>query len=189
MISISIEDEMPDGNIVSPPSRRFWELLGTLCVVLLTVLLFCALAEAGLRIFYRRSLDFSMEMWKYAVVLKHPVANPQLSFSHAPNRSAFLMGVPVSINSYGLRDREYSVEKPPNVYRIVMLGDSTTLGWGVPEEQTVAKILERELNTASCPGLSEWQHDHSKVRCCRTPRMGTSGLLKIAQAALMSWTT
>src|ERR1035437_6099593 len=90
-----------------------------------------------------------MEMWKYAVLLKHPVANPRLSFAHAPNRSAFLMGVPVSINSHGLRDREYSLAKPRDVYRIVMLGDSTTFGWGVPVEQTVAKILERQLNAAT----------------------------------------
>ena len=89
-----------------------------------------------------------MEMWKYAVALKHPVPDPNLSFAHVPGRSAFLMGAPVSINSHGLRDREYSEAKPPGVYRIVMLGDSTTFGWGVTEEQTVAKILERELNKA-----------------------------------------
>jgi hypothetical protein len=102
--------------------------------------------EIALRIVFARSLDFSMEMWKYAVELKRPVANPNLSFAHAPNRSAFLMGVPVSINSHGLRDREYSEAKPPGVTRILMLGDSTTFGWGVREEDTVAKILERELN-------------------------------------------
>jgi lysophospholipase L1-like esterase len=89
-----------------------------------------------------------MEMWKYAVALKHPVPDPNLSFAHIPGRSAFLMGVPVSINSHGLRDREYPAVKPPGVYRIVMLGDSTTFGWGVTEQQTVAKILERELNKA-----------------------------------------
>jgi hypothetical protein len=116
-------------------------------VLLIGVVLFCCLAaEVALRIVFARSLDFSMEMWKYATQLKRPVTDPHLSFAHAPNRSAFLMGVPVSINSNGLRDREYSLAKPPDVYRIVMLGDSTTFGWGVPVEQTVAKLLETELN-------------------------------------------
>jgi lysophospholipase L1-like esterase len=93
-----------------------------------------------------------MEMWKYAVQLKHPVADPNLSFAHVPNRSANLMGVPVSINSHGHRDREYAETRSPGVYRIVILGDSTTFGWGVPAEETVAKILEAELNKAGAPG-------------------------------------
>jgi lysophospholipase L1-like esterase len=108
--------------------------------------------ELGLRVVFARSLDFSMEMWKYAITLKHPVPDPHLSFAHIPNSSAFLMGVPVSINSHGHRDREYPVAKPSDVYRIVMLGDSTTFGWGVPEEQTVAKILEGELNRGASSG-------------------------------------
>lgn len=111
----------------------------------------CALAlgalglELALRIAYRHSLDFSMEMWKYAVALKRPVADPDLGFVHAPNTSAFLMGADMRISSQGLRDREYSLEKPAGVYRILMLGDSTTLGWGVKVEDTAAKVLEREL--------------------------------------------
>ena len=137
-----------EGHIAAAPRRRFRDLLTSLAVLLATVGIFCAGMEGALRIVYRRSMDFSMEMWKYAVALKRPVANPQLSFAHVPNRSAFLMGVPVSINSHGLRDREYPIEKGPDVYRIVMLGDSTTFGWGVPLEQTVAKILESRLNAS-----------------------------------------
>jgi lysophospholipase L1-like esterase len=121
-------------------------------VLLSTILLFSAALEAALRAIFAHSLDFGMEMWKYAAQLKQPVADPQLSFVHIPNRSAFLMGVDVSINSQGLRDREHSPVKPPGVYRIVILGDSTILGWGVPVEQTVPKILERELNRATVPG-------------------------------------
>ena len=128
------------------------QLLLNFAVLACTILFVCVTMEVALRIIYARSLDFSMEMWKYATKLKHPVADPNLSFSHAPNRSAFLMGVPFSINSQGLRDREYSTERPPGVYRIVMLGDSTTVGWGVPLEQTVAKILERRLNQSCVEG-------------------------------------
>ena len=120
-------------------------------LLLVTVLVFSAALEIALRIIFARSLDFSMEMWKYAVELKRPVANPELSFVHAPNRSAFLMGVPVSINSHGLRDHEYAEAKPTGTYRIVMLGDSTCFGWGVRLDETVAKMLERDLNAASLP--------------------------------------
>ena len=128
-----------------PPSGRPSVLLN-IVLLAFAILLGCVAMEVALRVIFAHSLDFSMEMWKYAVKLKRPVADPDLSFAHAPNRSAFLMGVPVSINSEGLRDREFSFEKPPDVYRVIMLGDSTTFGWGVKAEDTAAKFLERKLN-------------------------------------------
>jgi lysophospholipase L1-like esterase len=45
--------------------------------------------------------------------------------------------------------------KPPNVYRVMMLGDSTTFGWGVREEDTAAKFLERKLNAHPPPGYDK----------------------------------
>src|SRR5438105_239390 len=101
-------------------------LLMNLAVVAVTVVFFAGAMELMLRVVFAHSLDFNLEMWKYAVKLKHPVPDPHLSFAHIPNSSAFLMGAPVSINSRGLRDREYTEQKPLDVYRIVILGDSTT---------------------------------------------------------------
>ncbi|TVM18265.1 hypothetical protein DPQ33_05785 [Oceanidesulfovibrio indonesiensis] len=49
------------------------------------------------------------------------------------------------INSKGLRDAEATYEKPPGVYRIVMLGDSRTFGFGVREEQHFPKLLQGYL--------------------------------------------
>jgi hypothetical protein len=115
-------------------------------VVVLVLLL---LLEAGLRIVFARSSDFAMEMWKYAVQLKHPVDDPQILLEHLPGAHALLMGVDIRINAFGLRGADVSLEKPPGVYRIMMLGDSTTLGWGVPLEDTTARLLERELEAAA----------------------------------------
>jgi hypothetical protein len=117
-------------------------LLANLALLAVSTLFFAGLLEIGLRIAFAHSLDFSMEMWKYAVALKQPMPDPRLSFAHRPNSSAFLMGVPFAINSAGLRDREYSPQKPPGTYRMVWLGDSTTVGWGVRAEDTPAKLLE-----------------------------------------------
>jgi hypothetical protein len=130
------------------PRVRVRQVLLNCALLAATMLLFAGFLEVVLRVAFARSLDFSMEMWKYAVSLKQPVPDPRLSFAHRPNRSAFLMGVLFSINSTGLRDREFPREKPPGVYRIVWLGDSTTVGWGVPLAGTAPKILERELNAA-----------------------------------------
>src|SRR2546421_7867126 len=132
--NIVLQTEKPATQPGPSGSKR---LLMNLTLVAITVLFFAGAMELMLRVVFARSLDFSLEMWKYAVKLKHPVPDPHLSFAHIPNSSAFLMGVPVSINSHGHRDREYSQQKPPDVYRIVILGDSTTFGWDVRTEDTV----------------------------------------------------
>ncbi|MDL1892454.1 SGNH/GDSL hydrolase family protein [Sphingobacteriales bacterium CHB3] len=49
-------------------------------------------------------------------------------------------------NSLGLRDREFTVSKPPNTFRILMLGDSFTVGEGVNHAETFSKLLEAALN-------------------------------------------
>lgn len=142
-------------NRVVPSTRQPKATGGVLSkfVLLVVALLFVAvLLEGMLRVAFYHSKDFSMEMWKYAVQLKRPVANPKLSFAHNPNGHAFLMGVNVQINSQGLRDYEYPMTKPAGVYRIMLLGDSTTFGWGVPLNDTTSKILERSLNAKHLPG-------------------------------------
>ncbi len=50
------------------------------------------------------------------------------------------------INSLGMRDREYSVEKPENSYRIIVIGDSFVEGRGVNIEDTFTERLEVLLN-------------------------------------------
>ena len=55
--------------------------------------------------------------------------------------------VSIKTTDQGFRDiRSYEIPKPNNTMRILMLGDSFTLGHGVEVEETFAKVLERELN-------------------------------------------
>jgi len=133
------------------------QLLPKLALLASSLVFTLLVTEASLRVAFYHSKDFAMEMWKYAAQLKQPVSNPDLSFVHVPNGHAFLMGVDVGINSQGLRDYEYSFAKPPETYRIMMLGDSTTLGWGVPLEATVPKVLERELNEGRPLGIDRFE--------------------------------
>jgi hypothetical protein len=145
-------------------SRRFFpNLLKKLGLIVFALLFMAVLLECGLRVAFYHSKDFSMEMWKYAVQLKRVIPNPNLRFGHQPNSHAFLMGQDVAINSQGLRDYEYSLAKPPGVYRILLLGDSTTFGWGVPLTDTSAKILERELNAQHVPGYPRFEVINSGV--------------------------
>jgi lysophospholipase L1-like esterase len=58
-------------------------------------------------------------------------------------------GIPVDINSHGLRSPETTYEKPPGTFRILNLGDSVVMGWGVREEDTYGRRLESMLNEQS----------------------------------------
>ena len=51
-----------------------------------------------------------------------------------------------NINSHGLRDQEFSLQKPMNTFRILAVGDSYTYGQGVKSEETYVKQLEAMLN-------------------------------------------
>ncbi|MBL7959761.1 hypothetical protein JNL27_05925 [bacterium] len=53
----------------------------------------------------------------------------------------------VHINSAGLRDREFTFEKKNNTYRILILGNSCTYGWGVGQDEMYAKLIENRLHT------------------------------------------
>ncbi|HEY3121545.1 MAG TPA: HEAT repeat domain-containing protein [Vicinamibacteria bacterium] len=45
-------------------------------------------------------------------------------------------------NHEGLRDREHAVAGAPGVRRIVCLGDSVTLGWGLPAQDAYPQLLQ-----------------------------------------------
>lgn len=51
----------------------------------------------------------------------------------------------VRINSDGLRDREHSLTKPPNVVRIALLGDSYAEAFSVASEDTFWTVMEKKL--------------------------------------------
>lgn len=124
-------------------------------IVLLNVLLVLAIGELLTRVLFYRSMNFDMEMWKYASQLKQTSSYSGVGHEHRPSKSAFLMGVQVETNSHGMRDDEVSVEKAKNTFRIVLLGDSFTMGWGVPQKNLYADLLERKLNRYPPQGFAD----------------------------------
>src|SRR5262249_17933884 len=114
---------------------------------LLALLVSLVIAAVGLELLTRLVADdgmqFDLEMWKYARDVKQVAVDPLIGHEHAPNRQSHLMGVDFRTNSKGLRDREFSYERKPGNLRILMLGDSLTVGWGVPVEDTFSKRIER----------------------------------------------
>jgi lysophospholipase L1-like esterase len=113
------------------------------------VAIFCLVGgEIVTRAFYSRFSNYNMEMWRYCSEIKRPLAGQKLPFHHFPNKTGSYYGVEIGTNSLGFRDHEYSLKKPEATERILFLGDSFTLGWGVALDDLVSKVLERLLNRA-----------------------------------------
>jgi len=63
-----------------------------------------------------------------------------------PHWAAFEFSTPVVTNSAGYRDLERTVEKPADVVRVALLGDSLIEALQVPFDRTAGQVLERSLN-------------------------------------------
>ncbi len=122
---------------------REWTL--RLLLVSLSTVFFAAALEIGARII----------VWNWSAqpnVVREPFAqfDPDLGWSKPPNARGILRRseyrTSLEINSLGLRGPEISIEKPPGVRRVLLLGDSFTEGYTVEESDTVRSLLERALN-------------------------------------------
>lgn len=54
---------------------------------------------------------------------------------------------PVTVNRWGMRDRDYQLIPSKGTFRIAMLGASTVMGWGVGDGETFETLIENRLNT------------------------------------------
>ena len=102
------------------------------------------LGEALLRAKNSSMDNYDVEMWRYANELKQKSTNPILDFEHKKSKSAILQNKTISLNSYGLRNSE--IPETTTKRRILFLGGSITLGWGVEEENIITTELSRLLN-------------------------------------------
>jgi lysophospholipase L1-like esterase len=82
-----------------------------------------------------------------SLIQPHP--DKRIIFDLIPNQKVKFQGAPVRTNALGMRGDGVSPYKLPLEYRITLLGDSFTFGWGVKEEETFVKILENCLNSSS----------------------------------------
>lgn len=122
------------------------QTLISLGVLLVTSLLAIGAAEGILRVKNSSMRNYDIEMWRYSKELKLLSDNPKLGHDHVRNASATLQSVPLRINEWGLRGGP--VKQPPEGRRILVLGGSITLGWGVPEEDILTTRLQKSFEAS-----------------------------------------
>jgi lysophospholipase L1-like esterase len=96
----------------------------------------------------------TLRLWDYS--FRHPYwyfDSRSEMFRLVPNFYASVNGKTLQVNSRGFRAREFSPQKPSDVFRIIMLGDSVTFGM-VGEDCHYPGVLQR-LFDAEGPGRVE----------------------------------
>lgn len=132
----------PPGTSVPKQRKTYFKNI----LLLVTVVAICLLlVEAMSRLIIDDGMSYELEMWKYARDVKIRDSRPDIGHRHAANRGAELMGATVRTNAFGFRGPEIAEKTPPGVARIAFVGDSTTLGWGVTEQETFAAQVIADL--------------------------------------------
>jgi lysophospholipase L1-like esterase len=129
------------------PDKSNRNILYSIALLLFSVVVALLIGEGILRIKNSSMTNYDIEMWRYARELKVRSADPSLDFEHLKNKSAILQNVEIRLNDWGLRGGPVT-PAGPGTRRILFLGASTTLGWGVREDETVEKQLEKQLAAA-----------------------------------------
>lgn len=85
------------------------------------------------------------EHFRGSRLLLAPSERPDLDFVLAPGSEGVAWGTRVRVNSLGFRGPEVSRQKPPDVRRIALLGDSVAFGAGVAEGEELSARLAARL--------------------------------------------
>ena len=95
--------------------------------------------EGVVRVVNSDMKNYDIEMWRYANELK--IQEPVLGHNHVTNKSSVLQGVEIKLNSEGMRSNEFDDDDK----KILFLGSSISLGWGVEQKDSYPGIIQTKL--------------------------------------------
>lgn len=128
---------------------NFKDLLKNLVLILVSITVVFFVAEIGFRIYSNFVYIYDIEMYKYAKKLKQRSNYPGLSHEHIPKSEADLMHANIKINNLGFRDNDFNADIDQDAYKILFIGSSITMGWGVPYDSVFTTLLEKQINENS----------------------------------------
>jgi lysophospholipase L1-like esterase len=148
----NMSSRSPSDPVKTPALSKRSEILIQIAITILGPLLLIGLLE-GLAYVWERAQANGLYAWELVasrrlVWEQHPEPGAGYTLMK-PNSHYEWQGIPVDINSHGLRGPETTYEKPSGKFRILNLGDSIVMGWGVREEDTYGQRLQSLLNEES----------------------------------------
>jgi hypothetical protein len=108
---------------------------------ILSCLFAVLLVELLLAVFY--PIPYSLEVNMYFE------SDPYTGYRHKPDTvGLYQADMPARANRQGNRDAPVAIPKPPGVFRILLIGDSFTVGANVQEADAYGQVLEGLLNAS-----------------------------------------
>jgi len=140
------QSRQPAGAVNKSLMQKLFKIIKIITIILLNTCLLIQLLEYASRFFmteWSSPWQDRVKTWTY---------DEQLGWAQRSNTETELVHphftIQVKTNSYGLRDREYPIERNEKK-RMLILGDSFTWGYGVEAEQRFSDLLEQ--------GLENWE--------------------------------
>jgi lysophospholipase L1-like esterase len=121
------------------PARRF-SIRFKIAAAIIAIAIACLGCELAARLIFPTPPDAARQpqiTYKY---------DPEIRYVLAPSQKGWIDDGLISVNSMGFRGPEVESPKPHGRFRIAVIGDSVTLGWGVPDDQTFAAQLGQLLH-------------------------------------------
>lgn len=115
------------------------KIIKTVLYQLLILVVSMVIIEGVIRFINSDMKNYDIEMWKYANELK--TQDPILGHLHVTDKSSILQGVEIKLNSKGMRSDEYEDKDR----KILFLGSSISLGWGVKQDDAYPDIIQTKL--------------------------------------------
>ena len=113
-------------------------------LVVASIVVALVAAEGFLRLANLQVTELAYNSRKYGRVMTYDQAG---GFTRqSPHDTTTAYGASMRFNAYGMRDVEHALTKPPGSRRILVLGDSDTVGLGEPFEAIFPRRLEALLN-------------------------------------------
>jgi lysophospholipase L1-like esterase len=159
--------------------------LAALSALALASLVFTLLAaELFLRLFHPITFmappQVTEDAWRNLLHRRSSI--PGLPYELVPDRRAFALGAMIETNSLGMRDDEPLPADTPGLFRIAVLGDSITFGFGVSGERTYPKVLERLLQAGNSRHTETAEGENRRFEVLN---MGVGGYSTVDEAIVL----
>lgn len=130
------------------------ETVFKLISVLVGLVLSLIIAEGAVRVYLFKGAAFSYSRMNSLVQLNQTslsqaAENSDILYEFKPNQDDFFRMVGMKTNSFGHRDKEYSLTKPSGAIRGAFIGDSYMMGASIEMEDIFHTQMENRLNEHS----------------------------------------